>query len=514
MIFGSGTFMDNHLFLALIAPMLGGALAVLFGGHKRVARAIVLTATLFNLCYSGWLMWRVATDGIQVTQASGWIAPFGITLAVDLFGALMLFLAALLMFCTVVYSYASLDPIFERFYFYPLLMLLLLGVSGAFVTGDLFNLYVWFEVLLMASFGLMTLGGTRGQLEGGLKYLVLNLMGSSVFLIGCGLVYGTLGTLNMAHLAERIATVQAPGFVTVLACMFLFAYGSKAAIVPLFFWLPTSYHTPPIAVTAIFGALMTKVGIYSLYRVLGMIFQSQLPYLAPWLLLIAGLTMVIGVFGAMAQMNIRRILSFHIISQVGYSMMGLGLASALGLGAGILFTAHVMVVKTALFMLGGAAEIIYGTGDLKKMGGLAKREPWLATFWFLGILSLAGIPPLSGFFGKLALLQAGVAQGQYAIVLVGAGVSLLTFFSMLKIWNEVFWKKAYDTDVTALPRVSLPVLLPGAALVLISLAAGLAANAAFGYSELAGAQLFDIPSYATAVCGEGGCEAAFETALR
>jgi multicomponent Na+:H+ antiporter subunit D len=216
----------------------------------------------------------------------------------------------------------------------------------------------------------------------------------------------------------------------------------------------------------------------------------------------------------MAQMNIRRILSFHIISQIGYSIMGLGLASALGIGAGILFTAHVMIVKTALFMLGGAAEIIYGTGDLKKMGGLAKREPWLALFWFLGILSLAGIPPLSGFFGKLALLQAGVIQGQYAIVLVGAGVSLLTFFSMLKIWNEVFWKKAYDTDVTTLPRVSLPLLLPGIALVLISVAAGIAANLSYSYSELAGAQLFDIPGYAAAVCGAEGCEAAFEAALR
>ncbi len=505
--------MATHLFLPLLVPLISAGLAVGFRHQTRLARAITLASMSFSLVYSSWLLWLVANAGIQVTQAGGWLAPFGITLVADAATAMMLALASLLMLATALYSLASIERGYEHAFYYPLLLLLQLGVSGAFLTGDLFNLYVWFEVLLMASFGLITLGGSRAQLEGGLKYMVLNLLGSTAFLIGCGLIYGTVGTLNMAHIAERMATVQQPGILTAIACMFLFAFGGKAGIAPLFFWLPTSYHTPPVAVTAIFSGLMTKVGAYSLYRVLGLVMQNELRHLAPWIMLIAGVTMVIGVFGAMAQMNVRRILSFHIVSQIGYSIMGLGLASATGLAAGMLFTAHVMVVKMALFFLGGAAEQIYGTGDLKKMGGLARREPALAFFWFLGILSLAGIPPLSGFFGKLALLQAGVAQGAWLITLVAAGTSLLTFFSMLKIWNEVFWKKAY-ADLSKLPRVGLTLLMPGALLVLVSVAAGIGAAKVFDYSSLAGGQLFDQASYIAAVCGPAGCEAAFEAAMR
>lgn len=505
--------MANHLFLPFIIPMLGATLAVLLAKQRPFARGVVLTTVLAMVAYSIWLLVVVLNDGRQVTQAANWLAPFGITLIADGMSALMLSTTSLLVLGTLIYSFYSLDPAYERYFFYPLLLLLLLGVSGAFLTGDLFNLYVWFEVLLLASFGLITLGGSRPQLEGGLKYMVLNLVGSTMFLIGCGLIYGTVGTLNMAHIAERMATIQQPGLMTAIACIFLFAYGSKAAIVPLFFWLPTSYHTPPVAVTAIFSGLLTKVGVYSLYRVLGMAMQNELQRLAPFILLLAGLTMVIGVFGAMAQMNIRRILSFHIVSQIGYAIMGLGLASAAGLGAGLLFLVHVMIVKTALFYIGGAAEQIYGTGDLKKMGGLARREPLLAIFWFLGILSLAGIPPMSGFFGKLALLQVGVTQQSLVITIVAAGVGLLTFFSMLKIWNEVFWKKAY-ADMSKLPRVHPGLLLPGAALVILSVALGIGAGLMADYSAMAGVQVFDQAGYITSVCGPNGCEAAFETALR
>ncbi|RRR69915.1 MAG: short chain dehydrogenase [Candidatus Viridilinea halotolerans] len=507
--------MANHLFLPLISPMLAAALALIFTRTKtrNVARGIVLTSVVFNLAYSLWLVWTVATTGIQVTQAAGWEAPFGITLVADGASALMLCVATLLMLVTMSYSFASLDPGYENFFYYPLLLLLLLGVSGAFLTGDIFNLYVWFEVLLLASFGLMTLGGSRAQLEGGLKYVVLNLLGSTAFLMACGLLYGTVGSLNMAHVAERMQSVNNPGIVTVIACLFFFAYGGKAAILPLFFWLPTSYHTPPVAVTAIFSGLLTKVGAYSLYRVLGLVLQDELVRLAPFVLVIAGLTMVVGVFGAMAQMNVRRILSFHIISQIGYTIMGLGLASAVGLAAGLLFTVHVMIVKTALFFIGGAAEQIYGTGDLKKMGGLAQREPLLAIFWFLGILSLAGIPPMSGFFGKLALLQAGVNQGAIGISVIAAFTGILTFFSMLKIWNEVFWKKSYG-DMSKLPRVTPGLLLPGALLVMISLALGLGAGVLVDYSQMAGMQLFDRAGYIASVCGVQGCEAIVEAALR
>lgn len=505
--------MANHLFLPLIVPLIGAALAVLLGRRRPLARAVVLASVSINVLYSGWLLWQIARGGRMVAQAAGWPAPFGISLVADALGATMLLVAAVLMLGTVLYSRRSVGPLYEKYFYEPLLLLLLLGVSGAFLTGDLFNLYVWFEVLLMASFGLITLGGTRAQMVGGLKYVVLNLIGSTSFLIGCGLIYGLTGTLNMAHLGERMSAIDSPALTAAVAGLFLFAFGSKAAIAPLFFWLPDSYHTPAPAVTAVFSGLMTKVGVYALYRVFGVVLPNQLAALAPLILALAGITMVVGVVGAMAQMNIRRILSFHIVSQIGYSIMGLGLASAAGLAAGLLFTAHVMIVKAALFFLGGAVEQVAGTGDLKRLGGIARREPILAIFWFLGILSLAGIPPLSGFFGKLALLQVGVAQGQYVITGVAAAVSLLTFFSMLKIWNEVFWKKSYE-DLSKLPRVPLGLLAPGALLVVLSLAIGLAAGPVAELSAQAGAQAFDLAGYAAAVCGPGGCEAAMAELMK
>jgi multicomponent Na+:H+ antiporter subunit D len=498
--------MANHLFIPLIVPLLAAAVAVLVGQRRVVARTVAVAATLTCLGYSVWLLWVVGADGRQVTQAGNWAAPFGIALVADGLSAIMLFLTALLMLVTVFYSFGTVGAQRERFYYYPLLLLLLLGCNGAFLTGDLFNLYVWFEVLLVASFGLMTLGGERGQLEGGLKYVVLNLFGSTCFLVGAGLIYGVTGTLNMAHIAERLAAMPEPGVSTAVAGFFLFAFSSKAGLVPVFFWLPTSYATPAIAVSALFSGLLTKVGVYALYRVFGTIFQAELQRFGWLILLIAGLTMVIGVMGAMAQVNVRRILSFHIISQVGYMIMGLGLVGVAGLTAGILYMVHHIVVKTALFMIGGAAEHLAGTGELKQMGGMAKREPLLATLWVLASFSLAGAPPLSGFFGKLGLVQVGVAQEQWLIVGVSAAVSLFTLFSMLKIWNEVFWKKAY-TDTTMLPRAGAGLLVPSAVLVAVSIAIGIWAAPVLEYSQLAAEQVTDVPSLVRDVCGPAGCDA-------
>jgi len=498
--------MANHLFFPLLVPLLSAVLATLVSQRRVIARSIALVAVLFNLGYSIWLLFAVGATGRMVTQADNFAAPFGISVVADGLSAIMLTLTSMMMLMTVLYSFSTVSPYRERYYYYPLLLLLLFGCSGAFLTGDLFNLYVWFEVLLVASFGLMTLGGERGQLEGGLKYVVLNLLGSTSFLIGAGLLYGVAGTLNMAHLAERLGSLQQPGIVTAVAGFFLFAYGSKAGLVPLFFWLPSSYHTPSIAVSALFGGLLSKVGIYALYRVFGTVFQSELGRLAPLILAVAGVTMVVGVIGAMDQVTVRRILAFHIVSQVGYMAMGLGLVGVAGLTAGILFMAHNIVVKTALFLIGGAAEHLTGTGELKQMGGMARREPFLAALWLLASFSLAGMPPLSGFFGKLGLIQAGLDQGQWLIVGVAALVSLFTLFSMLKIWNEVFWKKAY-VDQMAMPRASALLIAPSALLVALSIAIGFGASPVLNYSRYSAEQVFNTQSLVQDVCGPAGCNA-------
>ncbi len=239
--------------------------------------------------------------------------------------AVMIVLTALIGLAIAIYSLASTGPDHEKFGYYPLMHLLLAGVAGAFLTGDIFNLYVWFEVMLVASFALLILGGEKAQMEGAIKYVTLNLLASVIFLTAIGLLYGMVGTLNMADIALRLREAEHQGMVEVLAVMFMLAFGIKAAAFPLFFWLPASYHTPPVAVSALFAGLLTKVGVYSLFRVFTLMFDETLDYTQDLLLWGAAFTMVTGVLGAAAQYEFRRILSFHIVSQIGYMILGLAL---------------------------------------------------------------------------------------------------------------------------------------------------------------------------------------------
>lgn len=497
--------MTNHIVAPLLIPLFTGIATLLAGHRRRPARLLSLIGTTAGLTYAIYLLALVWQEGIQVTNVSGWPLPFGIALTVDLLSAIMLTLSALMGWVVLLYTFATLDVLRERFAFYPLYQFLLLGVNGAFLTGDLFNLYVWFEVMLIASFGLMTLGGERDQLEGGLKYVVINLVSSTFFLIAVGLIYGAAGTLNMAHLATRLAgAVPDARLVSALAMLFLLSFGIKAAIFPLFFWLPASYHTPPVAVTALFGGLLTKVGVYALYRVFTLLFVGQPPYIHDLLLLIAGLTMVVGVLGAIAQNNVRRILSFHIISQIGYMIMGLGLFSGLGLAGGIFYITHHIIVKTSLLMIGGALEEVSGSGDLDDMGGQLKQRPLLALLFLLAALSLAGIPPLSGFFSKLTLLTSALQQGRYAIAAVSLFVSLLTLFSMTKIWAAGFWKPAPESAAARLgpaPAYS-GLVAPATLLVALTVLLGLGAGAALDVASVAGTQLLSPIQYVQAVLGQ------------
>jgi multicomponent Na+:H+ antiporter subunit D len=369
-------------------------------------------------------------------------APFGITLVADLLSAIMVVLAGLMGLAVAVYSLASIDQQREAFGYYPLLHILLMGVCGAFLTGDIFNLYVWFEVMLIASFVLLALGSERPQIEGAIKYVTLNLMSSAIFLAAVGILYGVVGTLNMADLAVKLPTVTPPGLVTTLAMLFLVAFGVKAAVFPLFFWLPASYHTPPVAVSAIFAGLLTKVGVYAMIRVFTLLFVQNVGYTHTLILVMAGLTMLTGVLGAVAQNEFRRILSFHIVSQIGYMIMGLGLCTRLALAGSVFYIVHHIIMKTNLFLVSGVAYRLRGTFELKDLGGLYQAHPLLALLFLIPALSLAGMPPLSGFFAKLVLLQAGLEMGQYVIVAVALAVGLLTLVSMTKIWAEAFWKPA------------------------------------------------------------------------
>ena len=317
---------DVLLVLPLLIPLTTAAVSLAAWRRTALHRILAVVGTAALLAAGLALLAAVREHGILVTQAGAWPAPFGITLVADLFSAVMVALAGLVGLVVVLFSLATMDRGREAFGYYPLVLVLLLGVCGAFLTGDIFNLYVWFEVMLMASFVLLALGGERPQLHGGIKYVTLNLVSSAVLLAGVGILYGVTGTLNMADLARKLDAIDRPALVTAVGMLFLIAFGIKAAVFPLFFWLPASYHTPPGAVSALFAGLLTKVGVYALIRVFTLLFAQEPAFTHLLILVLSGLTMAAGVLGAVAQQEFRRVLSFLHIGQLGYMTMGHALA--------------------------------------------------------------------------------------------------------------------------------------------------------------------------------------------
>lgn len=432
----------NLIVLPVILPLLFAVIMLFAWKYISLQRILNLAGSLILLIVSVLLFTTVLSDGVQSINLGNWKAPFGIVFAADILSSVMVLISSIIAFTTALYSFSTIDNERESFGFYPLLNTLIMGINGAFLTGDVFNLYVWFEVMLISSFVLLVLGGTRNQLEGGIKYFTLNLISSAFFLAAVGLLYGLTGTLNMADLSEKIKLAGDNGLITVISIFFLISFGIKSAVFPLYFWLPSSYHTPPSPVSAIFAGLLTKVGVYSLIRMFTLVFTVNSEFLTNIILIVAVFTMVTGVFGAASQNEIRKILSFHIISQIGYMIMGLGLYSVLGIAGAVFYLIHHIIVKTNLFFIGGLIQKLQGTYELKKLGGLYKVYPIIGLLFLIPALSLAGIPPLSGFWAKFLIVKAGLELQEILVVVISLFVSLLTLFSMTKIWNEVFWKPA------------------------------------------------------------------------
>ena len=489
--------------LPILIPLTTAALSFAAWKSPRVQAALSVAGGAGLLASTVALVAAVHRDGILSLQAGGWPAPFGITLVADGLGALMALLAGIIGVAVLVSSIDDVDRQRKAFGYHPLVHVLLAGVCGAFLTGDLFNLYVWFEVLLIASFVLLTLGGRREQVKGGLHYVALNLISSALFLAGAGILYGIAGTLNLADLSVRLPRADDPGLVTTAALLFFAAFGIKAAVFPVFFWLPASYHTPPAAVSALFAGLLTKVGVYALIRVFTLLFRQDVPFTHGLIVGVATATMVSGVLGAASQSHVRRILAFHIVSQIGYMLLGLGLFVPLALAGSVFYVAHHILVKTNLFLLGGVIGRLGGTEELARAGGLWARRPLLALLFLVPALSLAGIPPLSGFHAKLFLVRAGLEQGRWVVVAVALAVSLLTLYSMTKIWNEAF-AKAQPGGIPPVPiaRGALALrLAPSVALAALTLLVGLVPGLLFTLSQRAAEQLLDPRAYVAAVLG-------------
>jgi len=479
----------NCAAIPFLLPMLG-ALFTLFFPRARLPAAAFFAGAL---AYSGWLSLATYGGSFFVTYAGGWLAPYGIALAVDPFSALMLFFSNLTFFLAALYGFTETAHLFRL----PLLFLLQAGVSLSFITADFFNLFVSFEILLTSTYALLLLEAPVEGRGRAFPYVILNITGSFLFLTAAAMAYGATGNLNMAALHLSLADSGESPLVLCLGAAALVIYGLKAGLFPFYFWLPDAYPLLPPSLAGLFGGVLTKVGVYVLIRLFVTVLPGSLQSLHAALLLLAGLTMFLGVLGAIGQKTIKRILSYHILSQVGYMALGLGLFTANALTAGLLFIFHNIVVKSSLFWIGGEAARRGGSDVLAEIRPLWASAPLLGLFFLLQALSLAGVPPFSGFWGKYLLFSSALEEGEYLLLLVALVTSFWTLFSMVKIWRAAFWGEGQLKESGAGGWGFAPIVLS----VAVSLALGLGVEAAYKLSNHAARQLFTPSVYVEAILG-------------
>jgi multicomponent Na+:H+ antiporter subunit D len=521
--------------LPVLIPMIAAALTLIAGRRPRTQRVITLAALSAVVVVCAVLLYLTDRDGTLALQVGGWgatepgMGPLGITLVVDRLSALMLVVSSIVLLAVVFYAIGQGirdgDDRQPVSIFLPTYLVLSAGVCNAFLAGDLFNLYVGFEVLLSASFVLLTIGASKDRVRAGISYVMVSMVSSLVFLFGIALVYAATGTLNMAELAVRLDDVSS-GTRSALFAVLLVGFGIKAAVFPLSAWLPDSYPTAPAPVTAVFAGLLTKVGVYAIIRAHSLLFPSG--GLDPLLLVAALLTMVVGILGAIAQSDIKRLLSFTLVSHIGYMVFGIALSSELGMSGAIYYVAHHIIVQTTLFLVVGLIERQAGASTLRRLGGLATASPLLGFVFIIPALNLGGIPPFSGFIGKVALLEAGSQNGSVlAWFLVGGSVvtSLLTLYVVARVWTKAFWRARVDApegelstgaptaliddadddvvfaDRDDVGRMPIGMVAPTLALLGVGLALAVAAGPIFSYSERAAEQVLHRDEYISAVLG-------------
>ncbi|MGC0251906.1 Na+/H+ antiporter subunit D [Pseudactinotalea sp. Z1748] len=491
--------------LPVILPLFAAGFALAMAKRPKAQLASAVTALTVVLGMAVALMVIAHLEGPQVANLGGWSAPVGIALVADRLSALMLVVSAVVLLGVLLYSMAQGladgDEGAPVAIYHPTYLVLAAGVSNAFLSGDLFNLFVGFEMLLAASFVLLTLGGTGARMRAGSIYVVVSLLSSMMFLAAIALTYAATGTLSFAQLSLRIPEID-PGVALVLQILLLIAFGIKAAVFPLSAWLPDSYPTAPAPVTAVFAGLLTKVGVYAIIRTQTLLFTDG--RMDTVLMVAAIVTMIVGILGAVAQDDIKRLLSFTLVSHIGYMIFGISLATQLGLSGSIFYVVHHITVQTALFLVAGLIERRGGTTSLERLGSLTKAAPALAVLFFVPAMNLGGIPPMSGFLGKLGLMQAGVQhQTPLAYVAVGAGLvaSLLTLYAIIKAWNKAFWQEAPKP----LPDTTVPrgMFLPAAAIAAVGVALAVIAGPLYAYTDAASRDLRAQTAYVSSVLPDG-----------
>jgi multicomponent Na+:H+ antiporter subunit D len=498
---------DNQI-IATILVHLFTALIQLVVPRKTVQQMVLsIVGCVLGFLLAVGLFVKVYNGGILTMNAANWDAPFGIVFVADLFSVTMVLLTSIAALAVSIFSAVGVGRARMLFGYFPIFHFLIMGLNGAFLTGDIFNLYVWFEVVIISSFVLLTLGGRKAQLEGAVKYMAMNILASSFFLTGIGILYGITGTLNMADLSLKIPLINDQTIVNLTAIFFLIGFGIKSAVFPLYFWLPSSYHTPPSAVAAVFGGLLTKLGLYALFRTFTLMFIPN-DFIRMVFVGIAVATILTGAFGALIKTNIRRMLSYLIVCHIGFVIGGLGLYSKMALLGAVFYLFHDIIIKTNLFLIAGLIRQLRGTMDMGKLGGIYAEYPKISLLIALVLFSLVGIPPLSGFWPKIYLMEAALIDQSYMYAGSVIFGSFITLFVIAKLWSEVFWKDASRDEMVVDNFKSLRtgrkfmMILPVALLACTSLFIGLNAEFIIQVADRVANEMIDTSLYTRAVLGK------------
>lgn len=496
----------NYTILTIVAQLFI-AILLLFFWRKAVSQRIIsIVGSVIVLCLAFGLFIKVWEGGILTVSAGNWAAPFGIVFVADMFSSTMVLLTSIAGLAVSIFSATGIARARIMYGYFPILHFLLLGLNGAFLTGDIFNLYVFFEVIIISSFVLMTLGGRKAQIEGAVKYMAMNILASTIFLTGIAILYGITGTLNMADLSLKVAEAEDRNLIDITAVFFIVGFGIKSAVFPLYFWLPSSYHTPPSAVAAIFGGLLTKVGVYAMFRVFTLIFVVD-DFLQTILLGIAIFTVLTGCFGILIKRNIRKLFSYMIVCHIGYMVGGLGIFSEVAMMGALFYLFHDIMVKTNLFLVSGLIRQLRGTMNMDKLGGLYADYPKLSLLMAVVLFSLAGIPPLSGFWPKIYLIEAGFTENNYPFVAVIVAGSFVTLYAIAKLWADVFWKnppqeaEIEDNFKTLRLFEKKLLVVPIVLLTVVSLYIGFGAETVIQISGHIAGEMMDTTPYIEAVLG-------------
>ena len=489
--------MNNLIILPIIIPLIAGMIMIVFRKNIMFQKIASVLALVLTAIVALFLVKQIDVEGIQTIQLGGWEAPFGVSLVADMFAVLLVVTACIVALCCLLFAFKTIGKEREEHYFYPLILFLMSGVNGSFLTGDLFNLYVCFEVMLIASYVLISLGGTKLQLRESLKYILVNLVSSFLFLLAVAYLYAITGTLNLAHLSIRIAETGQGGLITVVSILFIIVFSMKAALF-LFFWLPGAYSAPPTAIAAIFAALLTKVGIYSLFRMFTLVFYHEPEITHVMIGVLGALTMVLGAIGAIAYWDVKKILTYNVIVGVGFIMTGLASYTVEGFRGSIYYLIHDMIIKALLFLIEGTNIYLTGTSKLKEISGLIRTHPYLGWMFFITSLSIAGIPPLSGFIGKVFITRGTFEAGFYWLGGVGLFTSLMVLYSVMKIFMNGFWGEGYLSEEME-KGTTKGIMLPIVVLTALTIILGIGTEGLYDYINLAAEHLMNPDAYIEAV---------------